>query len=292
MAPDLCPLCGASLDPGRGFAVDGCSYARCPGCHAHVLIPLPLPETLAVFYRDAYYPVFASLEASPRRQAMLRRLLAQIPRRPPGRLLDVGCGGGHLLAHARAAGWEVAGVDPSADGCAQARAQYGIQVEAAPLEAAALPEASFDVVTLVNVLDQAPDPVALLRAARRALRPRGLLVARVPNGDFHRIAWGLLRRLPLPAARRLRRLLIFHPICLNARALHALLARAGLGHVRIGNAPISGAEWSVPQGVAGRALLACLAAVARAGAGAAAGVTSRRLLCGPSLLGLAEREAG
>ncbi len=294
VAPDLCPLCGARLDPGRGFAVDGCSYARCPECHAHVVIPLPLPlpEALGAYYREAYYATFGLLEAGPRRQAMLRRLLAQIPRRPPGRFLDVGCGGGHLLALARAAGWEVAGVDPSADGCARARAQYGLQVEAAPLEAAALAEASFDVVTLVNVLDQAPDPLALLRAARRALRPRGLLIARVPNGDFHRAAWGLIRRLPPPAARRLRRLLIFHPICLNARALRALLARAGLGHVRIGNAPISGAEWSVPQGVAGRAALACLTAVARAGAGAAEGVTFRRVLCGPSLLGLAEREAG
>jgi SAM-dependent methyltransferase len=222
---------------------------------------------------------------------MLRRLVAEIPRRPPGRLLDVGCGAGHLLALARDAGWDVAGVDPSAEGCALARAQYGLEVTASFLEAADMPDAFFDVITLVNVLDQAPDPALLLAAARRTLRPGGLLVVRVPNGDFHRAAWRAIRLLPSPVSRRARSLVVFHSLCLSAWALRALLERSGFSRVRVCNAPISGSEWSVPRSAAGRVALACMAALARAGAALGAALTGGRILSSPSLLAYAEREA-
>jgi len=287
---ELCPLCDGTLRADGDFEVDGNRYVPCPACHAHVATPAPDQRDLEAFYRGEYYGVFGAAEAGPRRQAMLRRLLSRIPRRPPGRLLDVGCGAGHLMALARAAGWEVVGVEPSRQACAAARARYGLEPLAAPLEEADLPQASFDVVTLVNVLDQAPDPVRLLAEARRVLGPEGLLVIRVPNGDFHRAAWAAIRRCPAGAAWRLRPLVIFHPLCLNARALRALLARAGLGRIRVGNAPVSGSEWSVAPGAAGRAALACLAALARAGAAAAAGLSGGQVLCAPSLLATAHRE--
>lgn len=47
------------------------------------------------------------------------------PRCQPGRLLELGCGPGFLLAHLRDAlpGWDVAGVDSSPDSCTQARSR-------------------------------------------------------------------------------------------------------------------------------------------------------------------------
>jgi SAM-dependent methyltransferase len=222
---------------------------------------------------------------------MLRRLVAEIPRRPPGRLLDVGCGAGHLLALARDAGWDVAGVDPSAEGCTRAAGRYGFRVTASSLEAAGMPDAMFDVVTLVNVLDQAPDPALLLAAARRTLRPGGLLVVRVPNGDFHRAAWRAIRLLPSPVSRRARSLVIFHSLCLGARTLRGLLERNGFRRVRVRNAPLSGSEWSVPGNARGRVALACMAAAARAGATLGTALTGGRIVWAPSLLAYAEREA-
>jgi SAM-dependent methyltransferase len=243
---------------------------------------------LADFYRERYYQTFGGIEASPRRQAMLRTLLEAIPRRPPGRLLDVGCGAGHLLALARSAGWEVAGVDPSLEACAIARKEYGLHVQAAFLELADLPESAFDVITLVNVLDQVPNPVRLLQAARRALKPGGLLVARIPNGNFHRTAWTLIRRLPSGMIRRLRPLVIFHPFSLNARAVRALFTRTSLSRIRIINAPLGGWETSLPCGAVGRTLISAARAAGRAGAVLATG----RFPWTPSLLAFGEREAG
>ena len=290
-APEPCRLCGAALAPGRGFSFGGRRYARCTGCRAHAATPHPDADQLEAFYRDRYYALFGPAEATARRRAMLRRLVAEIPRRPPGRLLDVGCGAGHLLALARDAGWDVAGVDPSAEGCARAAGRYGFRVTASSLEAAGMPDAMFDVVTLVNVLDQAPDPALLLAAARRTLRPGGLLVVRVPNGDFHRAAWRAIRLLPSPVSRRARSLVIFHSLCLGARTLRGLLERNGFRRVRVRNAPLSGSEWSVPGNARGRVALACMAAAARAGATLGTALTGGRIVWAPSLLAYAEREA-
>ena len=284
-----CPLCGLGLDPARGFTVNGRRYARCWGCDARVATPLPDSGDLEAFYREQYHAIFGAAESSPRRHAMLRLFLERLPRRPPGRLLDVGCGAGHLLALARGAGWEVAGVDPSAAACTIARGKYGLHVQAEPLETASLPNAAFDVVTMVNVLDQAPDPIRLLEAAHSVLRPGGLLMARIPNGDFHRAAWAVIRHLPSPATRRLQPLVIFHSFSLNAKAIRAMLARADFGCIRVTNAALSGADHTSGCRAVGRTLAAGAAAVGGALLGAGATLTGDRLPLSPSLLAFAER---
>jgi SAM-dependent methyltransferase len=285
VADEACPLCGAGLDPRQGFAFGAQDYARCAGCGAAVATPFPGAAGIGAFYREEYHGACGHAEGSARRRAMLRRLLARIPRRTPGRLLDAGCGAGHLLALARDAGWEAVGVEPSAE----ARDRYGLEVLAGLLEDVPLPDACFDVVRLVNVLDQAPRPARLLATAHRVLRPGGLLLVRVPNGDFHRAAWAAIRRLGPGGTRRLRGLVIFHLLSLNAAAPRTLLARARFAAIRVTNAPLSGSEWSLPGGAVARAALVGGAALARVGAGVVAGLTAGRALWAPSLLALAER---
>jgi 2-polyprenyl-3-methyl-5-hydroxy-6-metoxy-1,4-benzoquinol methylase len=238
--PASCPLCGGDLDPSRSFSRGERRFARCRSCHAYVTIPLADPTQVEHLYRARYFAEFGDAEADSRRQAMLRKLLDLIPRRPPGRLLDVGCGGGHLLALAGERGWDATGVDPSLDACGYARRIYGLEVQPFVLEKASLPEASFDVVTLVNVLDQAPEPVALLRAARRLLKPGAVLMVRVPNGAFHRVAWSLIRRAPSRLRRSLDSFVIFQDVCLNRGSMTSLMQRAQLTRIRVVAAPLSG----------------------------------------------------
>ena len=104
--------------------------------------------------------------------------------RPPGVALDVGCATGGFLAALRERGWEVCGVEPHPEAAARAAAWLGTAaVRAAPLEAVDFPPASFDLVTLWDVLDHLPDPPAALRWITRWLRPGGLLVLGLPYLD-------------------------------------------------------------------------------------------------------------
>lgn len=111
----------------------------------------------------------------------LRKLLRLLRRQPQEvRLLDVGCSSGALLIRAREMGFEAEGVDPSARAAATAR-QAGFKVHTGPLEGAQFPDASFEAVTLIEVVEHLRDPRSLLVECRRILKPRGILLITTPN---------------------------------------------------------------------------------------------------------------
>ena len=103
--------------------------------------------------------------------------------RPPGDLLDVGCGLGEFLMAAEAAGWRATGVDPVEDQAAFARDERGLDVRGALLEESGLPERAYDVVTAQHVLEHVPDSTAFLRLLARWVRPGGHIAIEVPNFD-------------------------------------------------------------------------------------------------------------
>ena len=72
------------------------------------------------------------------------------------------------------------GVEPAANIAAAARAQ-GLQVHTGLLADIRLPSASFDAITLFEVIEHLKEPLALLRECQRVLKPGGLLVLSTGN---------------------------------------------------------------------------------------------------------------
>jgi 2-polyprenyl-3-methyl-5-hydroxy-6-metoxy-1,4-benzoquinol methylase len=101
---------------------------------------------------------------------------------PPagGRVLDVGCGSGVLLARMKSFGWETCGVEVDANAVAAARAR-GLDIRHGQLADCAFPENHFDAVHLSHVIEHVYDPAALLRECHRVLKPGGTLVVLTPN---------------------------------------------------------------------------------------------------------------
>lgn len=99
----------------------------------------------------------------------------------PGKLLEIGCGGGQRLARIRSLGWEAEGqeVDPKA--AAHARSKYGLTLHLRPLHELGFPDAVFDAVIMNHVIEHLHDPVALLKECYRILKPDGMLTAVTPN---------------------------------------------------------------------------------------------------------------
>ena len=91
---------------------------------------------------------------------------------PGSRVLDVGCGGGELLAFLAAMGADAQGIDPADDMRALAAAR-GLAVTPGEAESIPHPDDSFDLVTAINALQFAEDTLDALDEMRRVTRPGG-----------------------------------------------------------------------------------------------------------------------
>ncbi|HET9494043.1 MAG TPA: class I SAM-dependent methyltransferase, partial [Chloroflexia bacterium] len=100
--------------------------------------------------------------------------------RETNRLLDVGCATGEFMLVARANGWETYGVEPGAP-AEVARQITGCEVHAGTLDTAPYPDASFDVVTLWDVIEHVPSPTEYMASVARLVRPGGVIGITTPN---------------------------------------------------------------------------------------------------------------
>ena len=135
--------------------------------------------------QEKYSVAAVDPEAPTRQNLGHRQTYAFIQRhaRPPGRLLDLGCGDGTVLWLARRDGWDVRGVELFPEQTALLRERLGLEVETSDLTAYRGTPESWDVVVLRHVLEHLPDPVAMLRRTRVLLKPGAVAVLEFPNID-------------------------------------------------------------------------------------------------------------
>lgn len=95
-------------------------------------------------------------------------------------LLDVGCSSGAFMTAPRARGCDVQGVEPAPKAAKSAEAA-GFSVFCGTLEQSAFPEASFDAITVLEVIEHLRDPLSLLRECRRILKADGVLAIGTGN---------------------------------------------------------------------------------------------------------------
>jgi 2-polyprenyl-3-methyl-5-hydroxy-6-metoxy-1,4-benzoquinol methylase len=207
-----CPLCRATSARPL-FEKDGLPYERCASCGLatrgggesppsyHDYLP-SLTQTLPPLTRKRY-------------ESLLARLA---PLRRTGRFLDVGCGGGFLVETARDLGWTAEGTEVSLAAAEFGRGR-GVTIHAGVLSDAKLPAGAFDVVTMMEVIEHVPDPVALLRECADLLRPGGALYLTTPN-------WSSLSRRILGA--RWSAIGRDHVVYFTPRHMRRALGAAGL----------------------------------------------------------------
>jgi len=100
---------------------------------------------------------------------------------PRGHLLDIGTGGGSFLHMASKRGWQVEGCEPNRWLCEWALKNYGLPARPGTVFDQRYAPASFDVVTLWDVLEHTPDPKSEVRETHRLLKEHGLLVVNYPD---------------------------------------------------------------------------------------------------------------
>lgn len=187
-----CHICGSGC-VRKAFVVGPYDIVRCRHCGFGWCEPFPTEAELAAYYTGYHPEMVVDADQSHRMKIMANiRLLRPQARR----VLDVGCGFGHLLDCARAAGFETYGCDLDQQRVAAASAR-GHRVTVTVAEARALAGSNFDVITLSHVIEHVPRPLELLAQLHDGLSSRGLLFVACPNfAGFHaqltRSQYGLL----------------------------------------------------------------------------------------------------
>lgn len=185
--------------PGR-WALKECSN---PECHILWLDPLPAREDLGKAYQNYHTHLSQESGAQKILFSLIKRgvTLFEIPflflsglygqRRQarimflpdlmPGKLLDVGCGGGRFLNRMKKKGWTVEGVENDPKAAERVLKKYQVPVNAGDLFQASYPSNCFDAVTLSHMIEHDLDPLKLIREVFRVLKPDGIMVILTPN---------------------------------------------------------------------------------------------------------------
>ena len=180
-----CPVgCAASLETSGIVLAEG-PLLRCPECGQLVsqVSAVRYWETMAQFdHTDFNQP--GPRELSRRfniAHRRLRAIAAQLGKQPHDiHLIDVGCSRGQFVASACQIGFNAEGVEPAPHIAAAAQAA-GLKVHQGLLEDLHFPDASFDVLTLFEVVEHLKQPLKLLRECHRVLKPGGMLLLSTGN---------------------------------------------------------------------------------------------------------------
>ena len=143
-------------------------------------------------------------------RSRLRLIRKLVNENAADRILEVGCGGGHVLRQFPRA--ELTGADVSGEMLAKARRNlqgYNVRLLRGELHELDLPAGGFNKIICTEVLEHVLDPEAMLDRMRRLLAPHGIAVITFPNDHlvnmlksvirgsrmtflppFRRISWG------------------------------------------------------------------------------------------------------
>ncbi len=185
-----CGLCGSARHRLR-FADAPYRVVQCEDCGLVYVTPRRDAEGLRALYLVDYWRSASAkdfgytdyLRDEPLYLRTYRRRFPVVRRRfeRPGRVLDVGCAAGFFLAVAKEHGWKCTGVEPSPVMARFARERYGLEVHEGSLLEQRLPAGAFDLVTFWDVVEHLPEPLPVLREARRLLAPGGTLLVETQN---------------------------------------------------------------------------------------------------------------
>lgn len=188
---ERCPVCD-SPDMRYAFCIEEQRYESCDTCSLVFANPLPGEAELAAIYGSDYYLGHGDLDQSRRTRDLKRAsagfLLNLVGRYGSGRkpnglkLLDIGCGPGHLLAEAEAQGFDATGIDVSPEAVEQASKntkKAAVLVQSA--DNIDLPSEAFDVCVLSDSLEHVLNPRNLMDSVWKLLRPEGIVLVATPS---------------------------------------------------------------------------------------------------------------
>ena len=173
----------------RGGPIDKYDVVVCAACGTAFADGIPAQAEFDNYYRELSkyeYGCRAGKESGDdsHRLKVLADLLQPIIPDKTSRILEIGCANGRLLGYLKEAGYSrVTGVDPS-PGCARAAKElYDVHVEAGTVFGIAKPDAGYDFVITLGVLEHIRDLDRAVQSIRDIIAENGRLFIGVPDAS-------------------------------------------------------------------------------------------------------------
>ena len=178
-----CLVCGGSECPlyavKRGYSIYRCT--ACGFAFVH-----PLPSESSEIYNDTYFSGaedgFGYVNYDEDKEPMIPVFVSYLRRIKKalggtGTLLDVGAATGFFVSLANRAGFKASGVELSDFAAAQGR-KKGLDIQTGTLSDV---KNTFDVITMLDVIEHVPDPKKELSRAGEMVRKGGIIVVNTPD---------------------------------------------------------------------------------------------------------------
>jgi ubiquinone/menaquinone biosynthesis C-methylase UbiE len=187
-----CALCGsdlASLIAVQRWFAEEFHIVRCKKCNLIYTNPRPTQIWRERFYDVRYNPYMRELgrdyiyKSTPERTHGYK-ILFRFIRNHVGsglKLLDCGAATGESVKVATEEGFDAYGLEYSHGAVACAKKCLGLKLIQGSVENAPIPDNTYDIVTLLHIVEHFPDPLRALQEVRRILKPGGLLFIETPN---------------------------------------------------------------------------------------------------------------
>jgi 2-polyprenyl-3-methyl-5-hydroxy-6-metoxy-1,4-benzoquinol methylase len=228
-------------------------YVRCPSCETLVARDFPQDEVSSIandetdFYGKEYWLShqtdalgLTSIEERSRTDLLdrcghwLRTILKF--HLPPGNLLDVGCSHGAFVALSALAGFKSLGLELSPWVVEYGQRTFKVPILQGPIENQGFEPASFDVITLFDVLEHLQDPRRTIQECARVLPAKSVLIIQTPRFPAGRTfeqlqgAGDPFLRMMLPDE---------HLFLFSEQSVSRLLEEVGLKHIQFESAPFA-----------------------------------------------------
>jgi 2-polyprenyl-3-methyl-5-hydroxy-6-metoxy-1,4-benzoquinol methylase len=185
-----CPACGDPSTPEPRYILSRTSVYCCGNCDLNYIDPsLDAQSMMAIYLSsetlkeinpacESYYEYDALNEKTLTYRHYVEALDAAAKIAPGRRLLEVGCGRGEFLEFAKKRGWQVTGIDSSAENIRHVKERGLDGICSGFLECDK--KGAWDVIVQWDLIEHPQDPPAFIRQSAEMLAKDGILLIATP----------------------------------------------------------------------------------------------------------------
>ena len=233
-----CALCGSD-DAETLRKIPPWAYVKCLNCGLVYVNPRSRERAVQkVYEKNSFMSWFKKKTYERRKMADLKNIGERLKRgetlmyevtryKRGGRLLDIGCNRGFIIANAAAWGWDAYGIEIVPWATKLVEREFPVKIFHNRLREINPPfeDKFFDAVTMIDIIEHFHEPVEDLKELRRILKDDGFLLLNTPNvGSAHARVMGYDWLFDKPEE---------HLYLYDRKTLQALLEKTGFEIIKI-----------------------------------------------------------